>query len=106
MEFYRRHASILRVLAHPARLKILDLLADRELTLSQVQEWVETDSASLARHISLLRQAGLVKEKRVGRMLYFRAELQFVESLLNLFELVEPQHRKERGLVDWPVEPR
>ena len=104
MEFYRRHASILKVLAHPARLKVLDLLTDRELTLAQVQEWVEVDPTSLARHLSLLRQVGLVKEQRIGRVLYFRADKQFVEPFLALLEMVEPQQRKEQWHSEWPVE--
>jgi ArsR family transcriptional regulator, arsenate/arsenite/antimonite-responsive transcriptional repressor len=104
MEFYRRHASILKVLAHPARLKVLDLLTDRELTLAQVQEWVDVDPTSLARHLSLLRQVGLVKEQRNGRVLYFRADKQFVEPFLALLEMVEPQPRKEQLHSDWPVE--
>lgn len=104
MEFYRRHASILKVLAHPARLKILDLLTDRELTLAQVQEWVDVDPTSLARHISLLRQAGLVREQRQGRVLHFRAEKQFVEPLLALLESVDPQPRQEPWRAEWPVE--
>ena len=104
MEFYRRHASILKVLAHPARLKILDLLTDRELTLAQVQEWVEVDSTSLARHISLLRQAGLVRDQRQGRVLHFRAEKKFVEPLLALLEAVEPQQREDPWKSEWPLE--
>lgn len=104
MEFYRRHASILKVLAHPARLKVLDLLTDRELTLLQVQEWVDVDPTSLARHLSLLRQAGLVREQRHGRVLYFRADKKFVEPFLALLESVEPLPRQTAFKSEWPVE--
>lgn len=104
MEFYRRHASILRVLAHPARLKILDLLTDRELTLAEVHEWVEIDSTSLARHISLLRQIGLVREHRRGRVLHFSAENRIVEPLIALLETVEPHSKSAHHAKDWPID--
>lgn len=86
MEPYHRYASLLRVLANPDRLNLLDLLLDRELTVPEIQQWVSLDYAILSRHLAILRQTGLVKERRTGRVLHYSSDAEMATAL---FEVID-----------------
>lgn len=103
MDPYRRYASFLRVLSHSDRLNLLDLLREREMRLDEIQGWIDLDPSALHRHLQLLRQAGLVKDRREGRTTYYLADRAVSEALFCLLE-----QQDERRIPDepWPGEPR
>lgn len=102
MDPYHRYASLLRVLSHPSRLNLLDLLRDRELTLEEIQGWIDLDLAALHRHLMLLRQAGLVKDRREGRTAFYQADEAVSDALFTLFELQEARRVPEQALFREP----
>src|SRR5262245_46371587 len=56
----------------PLRLRILHLLEDRELTVSQIVRSVPTTQANVSKHLTALRAAGLVAGRRDGVHVYYR----------------------------------
>lgn len=103
MDPYRRYASLLRVLSHPDRLNLLDLLRDREMTLDDIQGWIDLDLSALHRYLMLLRQAGLVMDRREGRTTFYQADEAVSEALFFLFELQDERRVPDQRL---PQEPR
>jgi ubiquinone/menaquinone biosynthesis C-methylase UbiE/DNA-binding HxlR family transcriptional regulator len=59
--------KILRVLADPLRLRILLLLEREELSVAELQEILSTGQSTISMHLSQLRQAGLVTDRRTGK---------------------------------------
>ena len=55
-----------RVLGHPIRIRILELLADGERTVGDLQAALELDSSGTSQHLSALRQQGVLESRRVG----------------------------------------
>jgi ArsR family transcriptional regulator len=64
--------KILRVVADPNRLRILLLLRGEELSVAEVQEILAMGQSTISTHLSQLRQAGLVEDRRTGKSSLYR----------------------------------
>jgi DNA-binding transcriptional ArsR family regulator len=71
-QLLQRVAERLRTMGNPLRLRILHLLEDRELTVSQIVRSVPTTQANVSKHLTALRTAGLVAGRRDGVNVYYR----------------------------------
>jgi len=65
-------AEIFRAMAAPCRLKILSLLREGELCVCEIMAALAKPQSSTSHHLSILREAGLVKERRDGKWSYYR----------------------------------
>ncbi|MBT8124647.1 MAG: metalloregulator ArsR/SmtB family transcription factor [Gammaproteobacteria bacterium] len=65
-------AQILKTIAHEARLMILCLLVKNEMTVSQINEFVELSQSALSQHLAVLRQHNLVQTRRESQTIYYR----------------------------------
>ena len=67
-ELYELQAEICYSLSHPVRLHILDLLSDAgEMCSSEMLEILEIPKANLSQHLSVLKDAGIIKSTRKGQ---------------------------------------
>ena len=64
--------KILRVLADPNRLRILLLLKAEELSVAELQEILVMGQSTISTHLSQLKQAGLVEDRRIGKNSLYR----------------------------------
>ena len=63
--------AVLRALAEPQRRRILELVRDSELTAGRIAEQFEITPQAVSRHLRVLRDAGVLRERREGtRRLY------------------------------------
>lgn len=65
--------KILRVVADPSRLRILLLLENEELSVAELQEILAMGQSTISTHLSQLKQAGLVEDRRTGKNNLYRA---------------------------------
>src|SRR5437899_470459 len=75
-------ANLFRVLGHPARVRILELLRDGERSVGSLQAELGLDSGGTSQHLSALRQIGLVESRREGTSVFYRAADKRVFELL------------------------
>jgi DNA-binding transcriptional ArsR family regulator len=66
-------AQILRALADPTRRAVFELLAQREMSVTELKAGFSVSQPAISQHLSALRGAGLVSERREGRFAYYRA---------------------------------
>ncbi len=59
-------ADFFRVLGHPARVRILELLRDGDMTVGELQVELQLDSSGTSQHLAALRQQGIVEGRKVG----------------------------------------
>lgn len=64
--------KILRAVADPNRLRILLLLSGEELSVAELQEILVMGQSTISTHLSQLRQAGLVEDRRTGKSSLYR----------------------------------
>src|SRR6266699_4615027 len=75
-------ANLFRVLGHPARVRILELLREGERSVGALQAELELDSGGTSQHLAALRRIGLVTSRRDGTSVYYRVEDDGVFDLL------------------------
>lgn len=66
MTLYELQADICHALSHPIRLYILDLLSSEEMSSAQLLVALEIPKANLSQHLSVLKEAGILKTHKVG----------------------------------------
>lgn len=81
---YALKADFFRVLGHPARVRILQLLRDRECSVGALQEALGLDSSAVSQHLAALRRQGLVASRRAGTSVYYRVSDPRTLQLLEL----------------------
>ncbi|MEM7417762.1 MAG: metalloregulator ArsR/SmtB family transcription factor [Gemmatimonadota bacterium] len=81
-----RPASALRTATEPRRLEILELIWDRERTVSEIAEQVPVSIAAVSQHLAKLRSAGLVTVRPAGRQRFYTARKQDLGSLAVVLE--------------------
>jgi ArsR family transcriptional regulator len=65
-------ADSLRVLAHPQRLRIVELLETRRLSVGELAEELGRPQAVVSQHLARMRAVGLLAVEREGRSCYYR----------------------------------
>lgn len=58
-------AELFKAMAHPARVRVLELLVERELSMSELARQTGLEPSHLSQHVSVLRRAGIVVSHRV-----------------------------------------
>lgn len=67
-----RAAEIIKMLGHPERLKIAEVLEDGEATVSAIQDTLDVPQAIVSQHLARMRGAGIVAARREGVNVYYR----------------------------------
>jgi DNA-binding transcriptional ArsR family regulator len=75
-------ATLFRVLGHPARVRILEVLRDGERSVGVLQADLDLDSGSTSRHLAALRRIGFVQSRRDGTTVFYRVDDERVFDLL------------------------
>lgn len=79
-------ARVMKALAHPSRLFIVDELSRGERCVCELTEMVGADVSTVSKHLALLKQAGVVLDERRGQQVFYRLR---VPCILNFFGCVE-----------------
>ena len=64
-------ADLFRALAHPARIRVLEILADGEHSVGSLQPIVGIESSHLSQQLAVLRRAGLVTTRKDGSLVVY-----------------------------------
>lgn len=69
---YRVKADFFRLLGHPARVRILELLRDGERTVGDLQAELDLDSGGTSQHLTAMRKQGILDNRRAGTNVFYR----------------------------------
>ena len=75
-------ANLFRVLGHPARVRILELLRAGERSVGALQAELGLDSGGTSQHLAALRRIGLVESRRDGTSVFYWVDDERVFDLL------------------------
>ena len=79
-------ARVMKALAHPTRLFIVDELSRGERCVCELTEGIGADMSTVSKHLSVLKGAGIVSDDRRGVQVFYRLR---VPCILNFFGCVE-----------------
>jgi DNA-binding transcriptional ArsR family regulator len=82
---YKTQARIIKALAHPTRLFIVDKLSRGERCVCELTEMIGVEMPTVSRHLSQLKAAGLVEDDKRGAQVFYRLR---VPCVLNFFKCV------------------
>lgn len=68
---YQLKAEFFKNLGHPARVRVLELLSQREHAVAEMLPELGLEAANLSQHLAVLRRAGLVTSRREGTTVYY-----------------------------------
>ncbi len=90
-------------LAHPARLRVLGMLASGELCVCQLTAVLELAPSTVSQHLSVLSRGGLVADRKEGKLVFYRLHdggiaAALLPPLLALLA-ADPRARADRALV-------
>jgi len=69
---YNLKAGVLKAIAHPARLAMVEALGKGELCVCELQALVGSDMSTVSKHLSVLRNAGVVTSRKKGLWMYYQ----------------------------------
>lgn len=71
---HRLKADFFRLLGHPVRVRVLELLHDGERTVGDLQSALELDSGAMSQHLTAMRRQGVLESRRDGAKVYYRVK--------------------------------
>ena len=72
----------LRALADPIRREILNLLKGGKLSAGEITEHFPVTAASISRHLSVLKDADLIRDTRAGKFIYYEINTSVLEDVM------------------------
>ena len=86
-ETLERVAEILKAIAHPIRLQVLEALKEHQtLTVTEMKEITSTEQSLLSNHLIKMKDRGLLKSVRKGKNIYYEL---VDENILKIFTCME-----------------
>lgn len=72
----------LKALADPIRRDILNLLKEGELSAGEIGQRFEITGAAVSRHLSVLKEADLIRDERRGKFIYYQLNASVLEEIM------------------------
>lgn len=72
----------LRALADPVRREILNLLKGGRLSAGEIVDHFEISAAAISKHLSILKEADLVRDERQGKFVYYELNASVLEEIM------------------------
>jgi len=96
-QVYEVRARVAKALAHPSRLMMLDALAEQnEMCVCDLTELVGADQSTVSKHLAVLKNAGLVADRKEGAMTFYRVKVNCLRGFWSCIESVLKQNLKEQ----------
>jgi|SRR3989338_8070666 len=70
-ELYKIHAEMCKVFSNPTRLEILNLLRDKDMSVTELIDKTKLTQANISQHLSIMRSKGIVNFDRKGKNIYY-----------------------------------
>ncbi len=74
--------NTLKALSDPIRREILNLLKEGRMSAGEIVERFDVTGASISRHLSVLKDADLIRDKREGKFIYYELNASVLEEIL------------------------
>ena len=71
-EIYKIHAEMCKIFSNPIRLEILNLLRDKEMSVTELIKMSKLSQVNISQHLSIMKAKGIVVSQREGKMIYYK----------------------------------
>ena len=95
-ERYSARARIAKALAHPSRLLMLETMEGKERCVCELTDLVGADQSTVSKHLAVLKQAGLVEDRKEGVLVYYRVKVCCLQGFWDCIEGVMAENLKDQ----------
>ncbi len=85
-----KRAVVIKALAHPSRLLIAEALMEGEMCVCDLRELVGADMSTVSKHLSLMREAGVLSCEKRGLNIYYRLACDCLGDFLRCVDQIAP----------------
>ncbi len=89
-------ATVLKALAHPTRLWMVEQLANGERCVCEFADAIDADFSTVSKHLNVLKQAGIVDDDKRVKKVFYRLKVQCVLNFMHCIEEVIQSQMKEK----------
>jgi DNA-binding transcriptional ArsR family regulator len=93
---FEARARIIKAMAHPARLMIVDELSRGERCVCELTRMVGSDVSTVSKHLSVLRNAGVVRDEKRGSKVYYILRTPCILNFMSCVETVIKSKAEEQ----------
>jgi ArsR family transcriptional regulator, arsenate/arsenite/antimonite-responsive transcriptional repressor len=83
---YEARARIIKAMAHPSRLFIIEELKKNERSVGELTELIGSDTSTVSKHLSVLKNSGIIVDERRGTSIIYQLK---TPCILNFIECIE-----------------
>ena len=99
-QIYSYHAEMCKVFSHPKRLELINLLRDKEMSVSDLSQKLGLSPANLSQHLAMMRERRILVSRKEGNMVYYRiANPRLLQAFDLLREILFEQIRQDAALI-------
>ena len=91
-----QRAKVFKALGHPSRLLMVEALGQGEKCVCELRELVGSDISTISKHLSLLKEAGVVQDERRGTSVYYSLRMHCVTAFLGCVRRFFDQQLEEQ----------
>lgn len=98
---FEARAVIVKALAHPTRLFIVNELSKGERCVCELREEIGADLSTVSKHLSVLKGAGIVEDDKRGLQVFYRLRCPCILTFFSCVEnVLQENARRHRALVN------
>ncbi len=83
---YNKWADILKTIGHPVRIRIIEKLLGKDMSVSTIWGSLELPQSTVSQHLSLLRTKGIVQNERFGSTVKYSITDRKIEEIIKLIK--------------------
>jgi len=95
---YQARARIIKALAHPTRLFIVDELSRWERCVCELRDMIGVDVSTVSKHLSVLKEAGVVEDEKRGLQVWYRLRIPCIVKFFGCVEEVLKASTLKKGV--------
>ncbi len=100
-ELYKIHAEMCKVLSNPTRLEILNLLRDKELSVTELIKKTKLTQSNISQHLSIMKSKEIVTSNRKGKNIYYKlTNPKIIKAFDIIKEVLTERLKKNRKLLE------
>ena len=97
MPQHEARAKIIKAMAHPSRLFIIEELSKHERCVNELTEMIGADASTVSKHLSVLKNAGLVVDEKRGNSIFYHLRIPCIMDFFGCVEDVLSANAKEHA---------
>ncbi len=91
-----KRSAVIKALAHPSRLLIAEALMGGEMCVCDLKDLVGADMSTVSKHLSIMRQAGVLVSDKRGLNNYYRLACDCLGDFLRCLDQLAPRNVKTK----------